>query len=219
MSAPPGTSTERFAQRFREALANPEVGSILIDVQSPGGTVDGVQELADEIRAARGDKPIIAIANAYAASAAYWIASAADEMVVTPSGEVESIGVFAAHQEFSKMDEMLGCKTTLIAAGKFKVEGNPFEPLSEEARDAIQARVDDYYSMLVSDVAKARGVKVSDVRGGFGQGRMVGARDAVAQGMADRIDTFDNTLTRLLSGRSRPRGRRAAAAGRYFDFV
>jgi len=219
VSAPQGTSVERFTQLFRVAMNNDDVSAILIDVQAPGGSVDGVSELANEIRAARGGKPIIAVANAYAASAAYWIAAAADELVVTPSGEVGSIGIFAAHTEFSKQDEMIGRKTTLISAGRFKVEGNPFEPLTEEAREAIQDRVDDHYAMLVSDIAKARGVKASDVRSGFGQGRMVGAKEAVAMGMADRVDTFDNTLSRLLAGRGRPRGRRAATAGRYFDFV
>ena len=219
VSTPQGTSVERFTQLFREAMANDDVSAILIDVQSPGGSIMGITELASEIRAARGTKPIVAVANAYAASAAYWIASAADEVVITPSGEVGSIGVYAAHQEFSKMDEMLGRKTTLISAGEFKVEGNPFEPLTEEAQAYIQELVNETYGVFIADIAKSRGVKVAAVRGGFGQGRMVRAKDAVAMGMADRVDTFDNTLSRLLTGRGRPRGRSAATAGRHFDFV
>ncbi len=214
VSAPPGTSVQRFTVRFREALADPDVAAILIDVDSPGGAVDGVAELAAEIAAARGRKPIVAVANTLAASAAYWIATQADELVVSPSAEVGSIGVFAAHQEFSRMDERIGVTTTLISAGKFKTEANPYEPLTDEARAAIQARVDDYYRMFVDAVARGRGVTAAAVRSGFGEGRVVGARDAVGLGMADRVATFDETLARLRAGR-RPRRRRATARHRF----
>lgn len=207
-SSPSGTGLDAFAQMFRGALADPSVGSILIDVDSPGGQVDGVPELAAEIRDARGQKPIVAIANTCAASAAYWIASQADEVVVSPSGEVGSVGVYAAHQDLSGMLEQDGVKMTLISAGKFKVEGNPFEPLSEEARAAIQADVDSFYSMFVGDVAKGRGVKADDVRADYGEGRMVLAKAAVGAGMADRVAAFSDTVARLARGTSAP-GRRA----------
>lgn len=196
-------SVQRFRRNLRQALADPEVGSVVIDVDSPGGTVDQVPEMAEEIYAARGDKPIVAVANTLAASAAYWIASAADELVVSPSGEVGSIGVFAMHQDMSGMMEQRGVTVSLIAAGKYKVEGNPFEPLSEEAREAVQGRVDEYYEMFVAAVARQRGVKRSDVRNGFGEGRVVGAREAVRLGMADRVATLDETVERLVGGRRR----------------
>lgn len=200
VSSPNGTSVEAFTQMFRAAMADPSVGSIMIEIESPGGSVAGVPELGTEIRRARGSKPIIAFANTSAASAAYWIASAADEIVVAPSGAVGSIGVYSAHQDLSGALEQEGVKITLISAGKFKVEGNPFEPLSEEARADWQATVDGFYSMFVDAVAKGRGVGVADVRGGFGQGRMVYGQDAVAAGMADRVDTFENTIARLQRG-------------------
>lgn len=202
-------SVQRFTQSFRQALADPNVGSIVIDVDSPGGQVSGVEELSTEIFQARGQKPITAVANSLAASAAYWIATAADEVVVTPSGEVGSIGVFAAHEDISGMLEQEGVKMSLVSAGKFKTEGNPFEPLTEEARASIQGRVDEYYEMFVLAVARNRGVKRSEVRNGFGEGRVVGAKEAVSLGMADRVATLDETVNKLLGGR---RSRRAAAA-------
>ena len=201
ISGPGGTSVEGFRSRLRDALQSPQVGSVVIDVDSPGGSVEGVDEMAAEIHAARGDKPIVAVANTLAASAAYYLASQADEVVVTPSGEVGSIGVFAAHEDISTALEREGVKMTLIHAGKHKIEGNPFEPLTDEARDAIQGDVDRHYAMFVDAVARGRGVKASAVRGGFGEGRTLGAREAVAEGMADRVGTLDETIRRL-QGRS-----------------
>jgi len=191
------TAVQDFQASFREAMEDPAVSAILIDVDSPGGTVDLVPELAAEIRSSRGSKPIVAHANTMAASAAYWIASAADELVVTPSGEVGSIGVYAAHDDISGFQEKTGIKTTLISAGKYKVEHNPFGPLSEEAREEIQKTVNEYYGLFVSAVAKGRGASSEKVRNEFGQGRMKTARDALSAGMVDRIETFDQTLARL----------------------
>lgn len=196
-----GTSLEQFTQAFRSVLADESVSAIVLDVDSPGGSVDGVEELAAEIRAARGRKPIVAVANAMAASAAYWIATAADELIVTPSGQVGSIGVLAAHADFSKAEETAGIKHTLISAGKFKTEGNQFEPLGDDAKAAIQDQVDRYYSMFVAAVSKGRGVPAKTVKDDFGQGRMLLAKPALDAGMVDRIDTLDNTVRRLMSAR------------------
>jgi ClpP class serine protease len=134
-------------------------------------------------------------------AAAYWIASAADELVVTPSGQVGSIGVFAAHEDISKAAEMQGVKVTLISAGQYKTEGNPFEPLSAEARAAMQKDVNTFGDMFVNAVARNRGVGAYSVKAGFGQGRMVMAQDAVKASMADRVATLDETLARLLNVR------------------
>lgn len=196
-----GTSIERFRAAFREAMARSDVKALVIDVDSPGGMVDQVPEMASEIRAARGQKPIVAVANTQAASAAYWLASQADEVVVTKSARVGSIGVITAHEDESKKAELAGVKTTLISAGKFKTEGNPFEPLSIEAREYVQSMVDGYYAMFVSDVARGRGAPIDAVRAGFGQGRMVGASDAVALGMADRVGTLETVIQASLSER------------------
>lgn len=192
-------SIQKFQQTFREMVNDDQVDSIIIDVDSPGGQVSGVQEMADEIFQSRGKKPIIAIANSLAASAAYWLASAADEIIVTPSSEVGSIGVFAMHQDLSQMLDKAGVKVSLISSGKYKTEGNPFEPLNDEARGAIQSRVAEYYESFVSGVAQNRGVKYHEVINGFGQGRVVGAIDAVKFGMADRVGTLDDAINYALA--------------------
>lgn len=209
-SGPSGTSAEILSQLFNKALGDPNIKAIVLDVNSPGGTVGGVEELSAEIFNARGKKPIIAQVNSFAASAAYWVGSAADEIVVTPTGEVGSIGVWALHEDWSKNLENEGVKPTLVSAGKFKVEGNPYEPLSEEARAAIQADVSAYYDMFTAAVARNRGVDVAVVKDGFGEGRMVRASEAVKQGMADRIGTMSDTLARLgvtVGGKQQPQQR------------
>ncbi len=203
-----GTSTDQFGAALAGAVNDDSIGAIVLDVDSPGGSVYGVVELADRVFKARGRKPIIAVANSLAASAAYWVASAADRLVVTPGGEVGSIGVLAVHTEYSKAEEAIGVKTSLIYAGEYKTEGNPHEPLTDSARTAIQSRVDQYYAMFTSAVARQRGVAAKAVREGFGQGRVVGAEDAVAAGMADQIGTLDEVIASLrgaqkASGRSR----------------
>ncbi len=195
-----GTSVQGFRAAFRDALEDEHVSSIVFDVHSPGGSVFLVHELANEIRAARGRKPIVAVANALCASAAYHIASQADELVATETAIVGSIGVFAAHEDWSEFYASVGLKTTLIHAGKHKVEGNPFEPLSEEARAAIQREVDAFYKLFVDAVAKGRGTTAAAVRSGYGQGRALTARAAMAEGMVDRIDTLEATVARLLRG-------------------
>lgn len=194
-----GTSVQGLTKQFRSALADDTVKAIVFDVDSPGGDIDGIQELADEIYNARvaGQKKIVAVANTTAASAAYWLASAADELVVTPSGMVGSIGVFTTHNDRSEMDKMIGVKVTYISAGKFKTEANPDTPLSSEAQAAIQSTVDSFYSSFVNAVAQNRGVAATDVRNGFGQGRCVVAKDAVRLNMADKIATLDETLARF----------------------
>lgn len=209
-----GTSVQGFTDALQQAVADPSIGAILLDVDSPGGMTDLIPEAAAQIRGARGSKPIVAIANTDAASAAYWLAASADELVVTPSGMVGSIGVFAAHDDVSAQQEMDGVKTTLISAGKFKTESNPFEPLSDEARQAIQDRVDAFYSMFTRDVAKGRGTTVDAVRTGFGEGRIVTATDALKMGMVDRIDTFEATVERLIvqAATGKPGKSRALAA-------
>ena len=92
---------------------------------------------------------------------------------------------------------------TLVSAGKFKVEGNPFEPLADEARGELQARVERVYADFVSAVARGRGVSAEAVRSGYGQGRVAGAKQAVALGLADRVDTLEGTIARLSTPQAR----------------
>jgi signal peptide peptidase SppA len=193
-----GTSVDEMRGALRTALGDSSVKAIVFDIDSPGGSVDGMTEFAAELRAARaGNVPIIAQVNTLAASAAYWLASQMNEIVVTPSGEVGSIGVFAVHEDYSAADAAAGVKTTLISAGKYKVEGNEFEPLSDDARGAIQEGVDTFYQMFLGDVAKGRGASVQAIADGYGEGRTMLAKKALAAGMVDRIDTLEGTVRRF----------------------
>jgi signal peptide peptidase SppA len=197
ISGPGSTSTQKFTSALRQVLADDTVAQILIDIDSPGGSVYGVSELAAEIMKARTQKPVVAVANSLAASAAYWIGCAAGEFYVTPGGEVGSIGVWQAHFDYSKALEGDGVKPTLISAGKFKVEGNPYVPLDLEALSFMQSRVDDYYNAFAKAVAKGRGLTVNDVREGMGEGRVLGADAALAAKMVDGVATFDEVLAKM----------------------
>ncbi|AZN72001.1 S49 family peptidase [Georhizobium profundi] len=192
-----GTSSEAFGRMFSAAVNDPKVSAIVLDVDSPGGAVSGTDELSSLIFAARGTKPIVAHVNAQAASAAYWIATAADEMVLTPSAEVGSIGVLGVHNDISAALEKAGIKRTMMTAGRYKAEMAPSEPLSQDAMAYQQQRIDAHYQSFVGAVARNRGVDAAAVREGFGEGRMVSAADAVAIGMADRIATLDEVLAGL----------------------
>lgn len=188
-----GTSMQKLQAQLLDADRDPDITSIVLDIASPGGSVELVPETAEVIRSLK--TRTVAVANAQAASAAYWLASQADELVVTPSGEVGSIGVWTAHKDVSAHETMEGIHTTLVSAGKYKVEGHPFGPLEDEARAEMQRKVDHYYDMFINAVALGRGMPTGTVRDGFGQGRMVTAPDAVRDGMADRIATLDQVLS------------------------
>ena len=196
------TSAERFSNQFSALLKDPEVNAIILDVDSPGGSVEGIEELSQKIYDARGQKPIIAVADHLMASAAYHIGSAADEIVASPSSELGSIGVFAVHEDYSVALQNEGVKISLISEGKYKTEGNPYEPLGDEAKAAIQKMVAEYYDAFVSSVARNRGVNAAIVRNGFGEGRVVSAQEAVKLGMADSIGTLEQTIERFLGGTS-----------------
>lgn len=190
-----GTSTETFGAWLDYALADNSIGRIIIDINSPGGSVYGVQELSDKIRNARGKKPIIAVANSLMASAAYWIGSAADRIYASPSADIGSIGVYLAHVDYSGQLEKEGVKVTFISAGKYKTEGNAFEPLQEEAKSYLQKSVDDTYDSFISSVAENRGVNKSKVLSDYGQGRVLSAKDSVKAGLVDGVKTIEEVLS------------------------
>lgn len=197
------TSLSSVREEFAAAVEDDRVSSILLELDSPGGMADLVPEFAAEIFAARDVKPVVAVANTLAASAAYWLGSAASEFYVTPSGMTGSIGVFATHVDVSKQQDQEGIKTTLVSAGKYKTEGNPYEPLSDSARAAMQTRVDSFYDLFTADVAKFRGTSQEAVAAGYGEGRVLDAKASVRAGLVDGIQTFDSTLGAMLAGGSK----------------
>lgn len=214
-------STEALAAEVRQAMADRGTDAVVVEFDSGGGEVFGVPECFDALRSSRASKPLVASVNSMAASAAYWLACAAQEVVCTPSGVVGSVGVYALHVDMSRRLDAEGEKWTFVSSegSPFKVEGNPSEPLSEDARATMQADVDRYFDMFVRDVARGRGVGVETVRRNFGRGRTVGAREAVALGMADSVGTLGDAVRRAaaLAGGASPassaRGRATLPAG------
>jgi signal peptide peptidase SppA len=190
-----GTSTESLGATIDNLTADRGVKAILLNIDSPGGSVFGIQELADKILQARSEKRIVAVANSTAASAAYWLASCCSEIVCTLGGQVGSVGVIAAHTDESKAEEAAGVKTTYISRGAYKAEG--YSPLTDAAQAAIQSQVDAIYGTFIKTIAKGRGVTENKVEKDFGQGRVVLAKPALEAGMIDRVATLEATLRRL----------------------
>ncbi|MBS1803521.1 MAG: S49 family peptidase [Acidobacteria bacterium] len=196
LSGPGGTSCTVLSRRIREAVNDPNISAIVMDVDSPGGDTDGVDELATEIYNARKQKKITAVSNCLMASAAYYLASQASEVVVSPSSMTGSIGVYCVHEDDSEMLTKLGVKLSLIKFGENKAEGNPYEPLTDVARGHLQEMVDTFGAMFERAVARGRNVSREEVHSKFGQGRVFDAKTAVKIGMADRVGTLDDVLSK-----------------------
>jgi len=194
------TSIEQFRSDFRGMLADDNISSILLDVDSPGGLSEQIPEMAAEIYDARGTKPIYAIANAAANSAAYYIASQADKMFSTPSGQLGSIGTYNVHTDDSKKAEMEGIKRTVISAGRFKAVGE--QPLTEDGRQYLQGHINSVNDDFIADVARGRGVESDVVRRNYGEGGIVTPRQALESGMIDGIATFDEVVQSMTQGGS-----------------
>jgi len=156
-----GTSTQALGAAFVRAVNDDRVGAVVFDVDSPGGTTAGVQELGDLIHEGAQRKPVVAVANSQMASAAYWLGSQVGakqlRLVASPGADVGSIGVFRMHQDVSQMLAQDGVKVSFISAGKYKTEANPFEPLSAEAAKFHQSQVDATYEQFISDVSRQIG--------------------------------------------------------------
>lgn len=207
-----GTSTELIGRRLASAIADDGIKAVLLDLDSPGGSVEGVPELASQLAKATAVKPVVAHVNALAASAGYWLASQATEILCTVSGMAGSIGVYALFIDESEGLAQDGIKVNAISAGDNKLEGAPWIPMSEDTRAFLQGQVDAVYRDFLAAVAKGRGVTVADVKKHYGQGRVFDAKTALGFGMIDGIRTFDDTLSRMLSSKAGTVGARAEGA-------
>lgn len=192
-----GTSAESIMRAIRAAVADPKVQAIVLPIDSPGGSVYLIPETAAAIRAARRVKPVTAVVSPLCASAGYWLAASASEIVATASADVGSIGVVTVHESFQQALVKDGVEITMISAGKYKTENNPYQALTADGRAALQHRVDAAFDRFIADVAAGRRVSERTVRDGFGQGRLLNAQDALAAGMIDRIGTLDDTLLQI----------------------
>ena len=188
-----GTALVEVSGQLRRALGDQSVRSVVLDVDSPGG----ITELHAEILKARRTKPVTAHVSGMAASAAYHLASAAQEITATPSAMLGSIGVIGVHIESSRRLKQHGLGITLKTAGKFKGDASGLVPLSADGGRELQRRVDHAYHLMVNDIAKGRRMSASEVRLKFGDARMVNSAEAVRLGMADRVATLAQTIERV----------------------
>lgn len=187
------TGYDYIWRAFQRGLEDGNVRGIALLSHSPGGLVAGNQVLVDRMYARRDEKPLRAFAAEAACSAAYNIFSVAPHGVVSPTGIVGSIGVMTSHVDWSKFNEKMGLDITFIFAGAHKVDGNPEEPLSDDAKARIQARVDELYDVFVSSVARNRGLDEQAVRGT--EAHTFSASQATSNGLADSIGSLDDALS------------------------
>jgi signal peptide peptidase SppA len=177
------------------ALADPQVSGILLDIDSPGGEASGSFELARRVREVAALKPVWAVANDAAYSAAYAIAASAQRLFVTETGGVGSIGVIALHVDQSVKDAMEGYHFTAITAGAHKNDYSPHEPLSDAAKTELQGEVDRLYAIFTEHVAAMRGLDLAAVRAT--EAGLYFGTNAVAQGLADGVQTLDATFSQF----------------------
>ncbi len=189
------TSIQELALAFRKAVDDDSVKAIVLNVDSPGGEVSGISELALEINRARDRKPVIAYADDLTASGAYWLASAAGWIVASDTAELGSIGVVGTWVVYAPAEG----ETAYQFVSSVSPKKRP-DLASEEGKAVVQQRIDDLAAVFVSRVAQYRGVSVETVLSDFGQGGVLIASKAVAAGMADEIGTFEELIDKLKSG-------------------
>lgn len=180
---------------IRQKQVDGEVGALLLNMHSHGGEVAGCFDLVDEIYAMRGSMPIVALVADAACSAAYAIASAAEEVVITQTGYAGSIGVVYTHFDYTKMAEMMGVAVTHIHAGKDKVLGSPYKELTAGDRRKLQGEVDGLYEIFVGKVARNRGLDAQAIR--ETEANVFYAEDAIEQRLADRVVVPNELLAEL----------------------
>jgi len=195
------SSMTGIKSKINHAVNNAKIKGILLNIDSPGGTVDGTQELADYIYEAKNNKSIIGYCDGLIASAAYWIGSAASEIYIS-SGTVEagSIGVITTHYDFSEMDKAFGINITEIFAGKYKASGSDVKPLSPDDKDYIQSRIDYLYSVFVDAVARNRNESSETVLEQMADARIFIGQEAIDAGLVDGVSTFEGVIDKLKSG-------------------
>lgn len=199
------TSYEILRKDFQVAVDDPNIHSIVLKVDSPGGEANGCDELAAAIFAARGKKPITAFVSGMAASGGYWIASAADRVVISEAAMLGSIGVVLGIQDKTAADERRGVKTVEFVSSQSP--GKRPDPNTDAGRARIQGMVDDLAGVFIAAVARHRGVTAETVVEQFGAGGIKVGADAVAAGMADEVGQLEATLTSLIT----------SGKGRYFN--
>lgn len=191
-----GTSMQAAGQAIGSATSDKSVRSIVLNVDSPGGMVDGIAELVDTIAAATKAKRTVAQVSGIAASAAYWAASQAGTINAGRIDQIGSIGTVLPLYDFSKAFAKEGVEAVPIESGPFKSAGMMGTEITKEQRAHFQSLVDSYFADFTKAVSTGRGMSAGDVRK-LADGRMFMAKDAKASGLIDRIQTLDQTLASL----------------------
>lgn len=192
------TAYAMLATDLQQALDTPQIKSIILEIDSPGGEVNGAAELADMIYAARGQKPIVAYISGDGCSAAYWLASAADEIVIAQTAIVGCIGTVASLVDTTAADEMMGVRRIEIVSSQTPKKRPPV--MSGEAQAQVQTLVDDLSQVFIEAVARNRGVGVDVVLSDFGEGGVFVGEAAIAPGLADRLGSYESLHAELASG-------------------
>jgi signal peptide peptidase SppA len=187
-----GTSVQETALDLHAALDEPTVKNIVLAINSPGGQVDGVNELANMIRAANGVKPVTAYVDGLAASGAYWLASAAGRIVADETAQLGSIGVLATVTDERDADARRGVKTYEVISSQSPLKRT--DPATDEGQMQLQQMVDALAQVFIAQVAKFRGTSEERVASDFGRGATLPARSAVAAGMADSLGSLEGLL-------------------------
>jgi len=189
------TSLELAGRDFKAAIKDPSVNEIILHIDSPGGTVDGTKEFADLVFASRGTKEITAYIDGQGTSAAYWIASAADRIVVSSETVmVGSVGVISAHYDYSKYDDEEGVKRTYIYKGKYKGIANDADPLSQEGKQYVQQRIDGLHGIFLESIAKGRNISVDEAIKMTDESKVFNGKEALERGLVDEIKALDDVL-------------------------
>lgn len=199
------TSYEGIQFQLKQALASPQVHSVLLDISSPGGEALGAFETAALVREVAKVKPVTAFVNGMAASAAYAIASGATQIVLGETSLAGSIGVVLLHADFSKYLETEGIKPTLIFAGAHKIDGNPYEPLTDAVKGDLQAEVNALYDAFLRTVSTGRGARLTADAARATEARTLIGEAAVKAGLADSVGTFESVLADLTRAAGRNR--------------
>jgi signal peptide peptidase SppA len=197
------TTVENLAVDLQRAADNSLITHILLNIDSPGGQVNGIQEFADQVREVAAIKPVVAYIDGIGASGAYWIASAANTIVLNDTSMVGSIGVVASIRDNRGAQEKQGVRQYEIVSTQ-----SPFkrpDVATEQGRAQIQEMVDALASVFIDRVASFRGVSAEDVMARFGQGKMLPAKQAMDAGMADEISRFEPLVARLAVEQGSPR--------------
>lgn len=207
------TSTTGVRRALAEAVGDSDVNKIVLDIESPGGSLSGLQELADDIYAAREHKTVVAHGSDIMASAAYWIGAQADRLTANKTAEVGSIGVYTVLQDSSEAHAMAGVKVHVISSHELKGAGVVGSEVTKLQLKVEQELIDKAASMFVDAVAFGRGMSTDQVQKSA-TGRVWFAEDAKARGLIDDIDTIEGALgSESVSDAPEPAQQQAAASG------